>query len=115
MSDEVTTDPVLDMTIMQNRIDELQEQVDEQEYFITALQDNHRITLMNHLLPYTLPNFRQTGDAVKEAREIADETVTLMAEAMNAKAAEYRKRVEAQREEAKAQRVVIENDETTEN
>jgi len=110
----VETDPVLDMTIMQNRIDELQKQVDEQEYFIAALQDSHRIALMNHLMPYYLKTCRNEPSMEKvafgKARKTAGLVVDTMAEEMNAKAAAYRNKIEEQREQRKKDNIVIEFD-----
>ena len=112
----VESDPVLDMMMMQNQIDELQEKCDEQEYFITALQDSHRLELMNHLLPHYLSPCKSPQTAIAEARKTADETINVMAEEMNKKAAEYRELVEKQRQEAKDRQVMLAStDEEVEN
>ena len=115
---DMVDDPVLNMTIMQARVDELQEKCDEQEFYITALQDSHRIELMNRLLPYYLSTGSGEKSAIKKARRVSDEVVNVLAEQMNAKAAEYRKLIEERRAKDEEKRALIEatdEDETTEN
>jgi len=108
LTPEETTDPVLDMTMMQHRIDELQEKVDELEYGNMALQDHHRVDLMSHLLPPLLAQGMGRKSAIKEAISVADECIGIMTEGINKKAAEYRKLIEEQRTEREDKRALIE-------
>ena len=106
---EETTDPVLDMTIMQQRIDELKARNDELEFAMSAWQDRERIDLMNHLLPAFLMTSQGTKSAIKKARGVADECISQMIEEFNAKAEKYRELIEAQRVEEDEKRALIED------